>query len=145
MRRYEKKGYNYKPIVSIAITANNTLRVRLAKIVRSNFGGDYALFDRETMTLAPFSKEDKPEGAMKICMAGQFILKPMQNYEELPGQYKAVQEGSTWRLERISGEPAVVIVKDKTVFVEQERTRSGWPYRIGFPDCDIVNGFFQMK
>lgn len=125
-----------KPLfVSITKQESNKLRIYISDALLLKMQTIYVCVDLDSLTLIPCQGPIDGVIVRKITYAGfVYISGAANNVRE--GRYEADRHGEVWRLKRIG--------PNRGPIIEETCEAPGWPYRIHFPKCAIVDGYFKM-
>lgn len=122
--------------VSIAPQQDNKLRIYVSDAVLLEMQSLYIEFDIEALSLKPAKEPELGKIVRKLTTRQQIYVSNIPDMARYIGKYEAIRRGDVWSLIKIA--PSKVNNK------EPVEPNPGWPYRINFPRCEFVNGFFKM-
>lgn len=134
-----------KPLfVSITKQESNKLRIYISDALLLEMQTIYVCVDLDSLTLIPCQGPIDGVVVRKITSAGFVFISGGRTASSgnsvREGRYEAVRHGEMWRLRRTGPNRG----NCKKPIVEETGEAPGWPYRIHFPKCAIVDGYFKM-
>lgn len=122
--------------VSIAPQQDNKLRIYVSDAVLLEMQSLYIEFDIEALSLKPAKEPEPGKIVRKLTTRQQIYVSNIPDMARYIGKYEAIRRGDVWSLVKVA--PAKFNKK------ESVEPNPGYPYRINFPRCEFVNGFFKM-
>lgn len=130
-----------KPLfASISRSEANKVRIYISDALLLEMQTLYVCVDLNRLTLIPCDGPIKGVCVRKVNAAGLIFVSGISNADQLEGRYEAARHGEIWRLTRTGPNRG----NCKKPIVEETVETPGWPYKIHFPKCAIVDGYFKM-